>query len=354
MKLIRKSCLVLILLFSCAALAQQILPANFSGWQSSGTPKKGADPAAVDQAFAPVLKEYGFTDYETATYSRETRTLKIKAARFTDATGAYGAFTFYRTPAMQLEKIGTMAASANTRVLFFRDNVLIDATFDAVTAMSAAELRELAASLPEASGTVANLPTLPGYFPRENIVTNSAKFIMGPEALNALAAESPLSPTEIDFSTNPEIILGLYSTRNGHGSVQVISYPTPQIAAEKAKQFEAAHPNAEGSPTFIVRRSGPLVAIANGTFDQSTAKSIVSRVNFEAEVTWNENTGLSKRDNIGNLVIAASILAGVIFLISAATGVMFGGVRVLLHRFFPNSPIDPEKNKEMIRLDLRD
>ena len=219
MKLIRKSCLVLILLFSCAALAQQILPANFSGWQSSGTPKKGADPAAVDQAFAPVLKEYGFTDYETATYSRETRTLKIKAARFTDATGAYGAFTFYRTPAMQLEKIGTMAASANTRVLFFRDNVLIDATFDAVTAMSAAELRELAASLPEASGTAANLPTLPGYFPRENIVTNSAKFIMGPEALNALAAESPLSPTEIDFSSNPEIILGRYSTRNGQGSV---------------------------------------------------------------------------------------------------------------------------------------
>jgi hypothetical protein len=96
------------------------------------------------------------------------------------------------------------------------------------------------------------------------------------------------------------------------------------------------------------------VAVARGTFDASTAKSLVSQVNFEAEVTWNENTGLSKRDNIGNLVIAAAILAGVIFLISAATGVMFGGVRVLLHRFFPNTAIDPEKDSELIRLDLRD
>lgn len=354
MKIISKLVFVLVLSFSGWAMAQQaMLPADFAGWQRSGAAQKGTDPAAVDRAFAAVLKEYGFTDFESASYSRDDRTLKIKAARFSDATGAYGAFTFYRTPGMLTEKIGTLAASANTRVLFFRENILVDATLDSVTAMSAAELRELAASLPTVSGTAANLPTLPGYFPRQNIVTNSAKFIMGPAALS-VTPDAPVSASDVDFSMNPEIVLGDYSARDGNGKVMVISYPTPQIAGEKVKQLESAHSKAEGTSTFVVRRSGPLVAIAAGTFDEGTAKFIVNRVNFEAEVTWNENTGLSKRDNIGNLVIAASILAGVIFLISAATGVMFGGVRVLLHRFFPNSVVDPDKDKDLIRLDLRD
>ncbi len=87
-------------------------------------------------------KEYGFADAETVTYTRaDGRKLTVKAARFNDATGAYGAFTFYRQPSMGTEKIGTKAASANQRILFFRDNILLDANFDRLTEMSAAELQ---------------------------------------------------------------------------------------------------------------------------------------------------------------------------------------------------------------------
>ncbi len=62
--------------------------------------KTTADPAQADSAYPAVLKEYGFADSETATYTRDDgRKLTIKAAQFKDATGAYGAFTFYRQPA---------------------------------------------------------------------------------------------------------------------------------------------------------------------------------------------------------------------------------------------------------------
>ena len=55
-----------------------------------------------------MLKEYGFLESETANYVRaDGRKLTLKVARFTDATGAYGAFTFYRQPAMKTERIGT-------------------------------------------------------------------------------------------------------------------------------------------------------------------------------------------------------------------------------------------------------
>ena len=129
------------------------LPTSFAGWTLTGTPQVTHDAAKVDSAYPAALQEYGFTEAETATYTRDDgRKLTIKAARFKDATGAYGAFTFYRQPAMRTEQIGTKAASANERTLFFRSNVLVDATFDHVTGMSAAELRELAASLPAAKG----------------------------------------------------------------------------------------------------------------------------------------------------------------------------------------------------------
>ncbi len=85
------------------------------------------------------------TDFESATYIRDDgRKLTLKAARFADTSGAYGAFTFYKTPPMLVEKIGDQAGSLNERVLFYRGNILIDAVFQRLSAMSAAELRELA------------------------------------------------------------------------------------------------------------------------------------------------------------------------------------------------------------------
>jgi hypothetical protein len=152
----------LILLLSCAAgevwaqtgnphsrAEAPGLPAAFNGWQKDvAATKSGSDAALADPADAPVLKEYGFTRVDLATYRRDDRTLRVKAAQFKDASGAYGAFTYYNKANMQAEKIGDEAVSFNTRVLFFRGNWLIDATLDRVTAMSAADLRALAVRCP--------------------------------------------------------------------------------------------------------------------------------------------------------------------------------------------------------------
>src|SRR5438045_7574660 len=70
------------------AEASGILPSQFSGWQSSAK-ESGTNPALADAANAAVLKEYGFQQFERATYTRDERKLEIKAARFADAGGAY-------------------------------------------------------------------------------------------------------------------------------------------------------------------------------------------------------------------------------------------------------------------------
>src|ERR1700735_2500979 len=100
--------------FTVAADNAALLPKSFGGWTQTGQTQISANPAQADPAYPAVLQEYGFAGAETVTYAREDgRKLTIKAARFNDATGAYGAFTFYRQPAMRTEQIGTKAASAN-------------------------------------------------------------------------------------------------------------------------------------------------------------------------------------------------------------------------------------------------
>src|SRR5947207_2121763 len=121
-----------------------LLPKQFAGWQQSGAPRTSQDPAVADSVNASLLKEYGFTDFESASYTRDDgRKLTIKAIRFPDASGAYGAFTYYRVAGMPEEKIGDQGASLNERVLFYRGSILVDAVFDKLSAMSASELRDL-------------------------------------------------------------------------------------------------------------------------------------------------------------------------------------------------------------------
>src|SRR5690349_7200640 len=104
------------------------LPEQFAGWQLKGAHQASADVSNADAANGNVLKEYSFSKFESATYVRDDgRKLSIRLAQFEDATGAFGAFTFYRQPEMLDEKIGDQGASFNNRVLFYRGNNLVDA-----------------------------------------------------------------------------------------------------------------------------------------------------------------------------------------------------------------------------------
>ena len=101
------------------------------------------------------------------------------------------------------------------------------------------------------------------------------------------------------------------------------------------------------------KRSGPIIALVRGNLSRSDAGRILDDVNYDANVTWNENTGLGKRDNIGNVVVAALTLAAVLFLISIGAGAVFGLGRFLLPRFRARKAGETPDDGKMIRLDLR-
>jgi hypothetical protein len=354
----RTLCVALLaLLFATPALFSQtkafsaFLPDVFAGWEQSGKPQLGTDPRKIDSASASVLKEDRFTGFEVATYQRDDRTLTVKAAQFEDAAGSYAAFTFYRQPLMRAEDIGMLAASLNDRVLFFTGNILIDVQFDHVTGMSGAQLRELAAHLPQTKGPAAILPTLPTYLPRKQLVAETTRYLVGPAAYSALNIN--LSPELIDFSKSPELLWArIDGEAPGSAEILLVAYPTPHIAIDKLPGFEQLAPPAGGG-TSAAKRSGPIIALVRGGISAGDAARVLARINYDANVTWNENTGLSKRDNIGNVVIAALSLAAVLFLMSVGAGAVFGFGRFYLPQFRARKAGETPDRGEMIRLDLR-
>ena len=347
------------------APSTSILPKEFGGWQTSGPSRTCADPAVADPVNAAVLKEYGFTGFESATYTRDDgRKLTLKAARFEDASGAYGAYTYYKTVPMLIEKIGDGAASLNERVLFYRGNILVDAVFQKLSAMSAAELREMADGLPLPSGNTRNLPGLPAYLPTQSYVKNSAKYVVGPSALQNV--DAPIQAELVDFNAGAEVVVGNYNSSGGEATLMLIAYPTPQIAAEHLRRIEAAHsqnsqtprgmasananPNLQG-PIFD-KRTGPIVVVVSGPISQAEGKSLLASVNYDANVTWNENTYFTKRDNLANLLVNVIILCFIIIGFALVAGVAFGGIRILSKRLFPDRVFEQAQNREFISLHL--
>jgi hypothetical protein len=334
-----------------------ILPQQFAGWQMQGKAQTSQSATAADPTNAPVLKEYGFTDASLSTYTRDDgRTLNIRAARFTDASGAFGAYTFYLQPQMKKEQIGDQGASSGQRVLFYRGHILIDAQFSRESPMSGAELRELAGVLPRPVGNAVNLPSFLAFMPRQAYVTNTEKYAMGPLALNAMPA--PISNDLVDFSSSPEVSLGKYSTSSGEATLMLISYPTPQLAAERLRQLDVANQQPQSGIStvehvgkFFDKRTGPIVAIASGPISESDAKTLLGMVNYEANVTWNENTSFQQKRDI-NILLNILILCAILCALAVAAGIAFGGIRILVKRMFPDKFFDRPGQIEFISLQL--
>jgi hypothetical protein len=372
MSLVRSTFLPLILVCAAGIVSAQtaptaiqpglprILPNQFAGWQAQGAVQTSHDAAIADPVNAAVLREYGFADVASDAYTRDDgRKLTIRAARFADATGAFGAYTFYLQPDMTREQIGDQGASSGQRVLFYRGNILVDALFSKESPMSGAELRELAGMLPRPTANAASLPPVLTFMPQRGYVANTQKLATGPAALSAMGA--PIGANLVDFSSDPDVTLARYSTVTGDATLMLIYYPNAQSAAEHLRRIDPAHANdnkqlgvstIDNAGPFFVKRTGPIVAIASGGAADSDLKSLLAQVNYEANVTWSQRTFLDNNNDIGGLLVNIILLCFILGAMAIVAGIAFGGFRILMKRMFPDRIFDRPEQMEFISLHL--
>ena len=349
------------------AASVPFLPENFAGWRRSGAILPITSAPQADDANAAALTEYGFTDGATATYRRGGETMTVRALRFGDATGAYGAYTFYRHSGWPREEIGTGAASDHTRILFWQGETFVDTTVSHVSAMTAADLRELATNLPQpatdkslAPPVVADLPNVPGDGPLDPQTTHYA---LGP--VGYAGSGGVLPPALVGFDRGAEVVTANYALRSGPATLTLINYPTPQMAAAVEQQIAAylksgntptspwTAPLANSTPGSVeVKRSGPLVAVVCGDAVPDDAHRLLGLVHYEADVSklpgGDAPTEIQKT---AKLLLGIVLLVAVMFAAALILALLLGGGRAML-RLAQGKPASTVFDEEFTRLDL--
>jgi hypothetical protein len=179
---------------------------------------------------------------------------------------------------------------------------------------------------------------------------------VGPIGIATVGA--PVPADAVDFNRNAEVAEGKYSTSRGTATLMLISYPTPQIAGERLRAIEALGQNAPPqsdatmAPPFTAKRTGPIVALVAGEITGDEAKSLLASVNYDADVTWNQNTYFDKKNNVANLLVNVLFLIGIILVFAIVVGVAFGGVRIIVKRLYPGRVFDRSEDMEIIQLRL--
>jgi len=343
-----------------------IIPSAFAGWVTTSPVKAIADAAQADPANVAALKEYGFTDGASAEYARQGQTIKAKAFRFTDASGAYGAYTLYRQSGWPKENIGTGAASDHNRILFWLGNVFVDAEVSRVSAMTASEFRELAANIPQPSGNKLVMPPILDTLPQANMDGQTTHYALGPSGYAASGGVLP--PELIGFDHGAETATASYRLTSGPATLTIINYPTPQmaVAAEHAisayikagnsPQHPFTKPLQDSNPAAIeVKRTGPLVALVSGDPIQDDAHRLLASVYYEAEMSAEAAHGQQPMQasvqKTAQLLIGIITLVGVMFAASVLLALFLGGGRAL-YRVARGKPASSVHDLEFIKLNL--
>lgn len=345
------------------APASAILPEDFAGWVPNSPPTVASDPVQMDAANAPALKEYGFAHGEIGVYKRDGETLTVHGLRFNDATGAFGAYSYYRQSGWPKEEIGTGAASDHNRVLFWLGTTLVDATFSHIGPMSGAELRELASHMPVPEGNKAVAPPVLANLPRTSLDGQTTHYALGPASY---AGAGGVLPAEmVGFDEGAESVTANYSLRSGPATLTIIDYPTPQMAAAqetKIRAFiKAGNPAQQPWPkpladsdqaSLEVRRSGPLVALVSGDAIPDESHKLLATVHYDANLISIPQPTESEISKTGKLLLGIVSLITVGSVAAILLGLFLGGGRAL-YRVAKGKPASAVYDEEFISLGLR-
>jgi hypothetical protein len=341
-----------------------LLPDAFDGWVTAEPSKTVTDAAQADPANAAALKEYGFNAAVEANYKREGETLSLRALRFDDASGAYGAYSYFRQNGWPKEAIGNGAASDNNRVLFWVGTTVVDATFSHVGPMSAGELREIARQLPVPNGNRALAPPILASVPQTRLDPQTTHYAVGPASY--AGAGGVLPPTLVKFDMGAEALTANYSLPSGSATLTLIDYPTPQLAHAQVDAIRAyLKAGGKAQPpwpkplmdsdvaSLEVRDSGPLVAIVSGDAIPEESHRLLESVHYEADLTAIPQPVGSEIEKTGKLLMGIAILS----LIGAGAAILLGGFLGggrALYRMATGKPASSLFDVEFIHLDLRE
>jgi hypothetical protein len=350
-----------VLLAAIPASAQGILPNSFAAW--TGTTSAGLNPPVIyngdhvgsmnAQQQAAARQEYGFLSAEEGTYSLGKETLHATLYRMRDPSGAYGLYSYLRTPDMAHSGPNDHSVMSRDEELVLLGNFVLDVRGSDL-AKNSGDLNALLSAVAPKSQQ-GPLPTLTEHLPVTGFIDRSDKYILGPVTLNQFF---PVSQNDwLGFSTGAEAEVARYHVDGRELNLLIADFPTPQTAQKKLNELQqdyhvnAADANPGGSPVFG-KRSITLLAIVFGARSQAEADKLLDEVQSGAEVTWNEPTFQFKEPPLTTMIVGAIIGTGIICCFALISGIAFGGFRIVVKRFWPDKVFDRSSSMQVLQLGL--
>jgi hypothetical protein len=340
---------LLLFLVAVPASAQGILPAVFAGWTAGNTSAAPFKNPAADA----VSREYGLVSGERTAYSRGKDILDVTLCRMSDPSGAYGLYSYLRSPEMAHASPGDHSVMSRDRAILLDGNLVLDVRGTDLQRFGQ-DLNALVAAVAPKSEQ-GPLPTLTEHLPVKGFVDRSDKYILGPVALNDFF---PVSADDwLGFSHGAEAEVAKYRVGDRELNLLIADFPTPQVAQKRLADLQQmyhmnpATPDGNPSPLFA-KRSITLLAIVSGAHTQAEADQLLTLVHSGSEVTWNEPTFQFKEPSIGAMIVGSIEGAGVLCVFAIVAGIAFGGFRLLVKRYFPDRVFDRSSTMQVLQLGL--
>ena len=324
MKLILAFLAVVVL--SPAALLHDALGAFERGEATAYTP----DDAAL-------FEELGFEEGEQAEYRTASGlSVKLRAWQFYDDTGAFAAYQWLK-PAAATEVVrGERAVQKGNYTLIHFGNYLL----------------ELTGSLPDDEDIELGLAYLPRpkltsdppvlqYVPRESLVADSVRYVLGPNSLQKVAPMLP--PSVVGFHFGTEGHYATYKTPEGELRMMILSYPSAQIARGQIDAFYDVE-------NIVAKRDGPLILVVLEPSSPDEAQRLLASIRYRADVTMNHQPP-ERYDNLSNIVLDSFMLCGILACLMILGGVLVAVARKLAGKVAPES-IFASAGAELQRLNI--
>ncbi len=308
-----------------------------------------------DHRGAAAQQEYGFVSGEQAAYSGANNNDKLQVTlyRMKDPSGAYGMYSYLRSPDLPRADITDHSAMSRERAVVLDGNLVLD-IHGADLQRSGKDLNALVAAInPKAQQ--GPLPTIFEHLPTKGFIDRSDKYILGPRTLNQFFPVT--SDDWLGFGTGAEAEVARYHVDGRELNLLIADFPTPQTAQKKLAQLQqdyhvnvpSTDPN--GSPIFA-RRSITLLAIVSGARTREEANKVLDQIQSGTEVTWNEPTFQFKEPAITTMIVGAIIGTGIICCFALVSGLAFGGFRLVVKRWLPDKVFDRSSTMQVLQLGL--
>ena len=357
-----------LLLCAGAISAQGVVPGSIAGWNATTKTSFIPPSAALTPDLQTALREYGFASGEEADFANAAASIHVRLYQMKDPSGAYGLYSYLRTPDMPHADLTAHSSMSRNRALALSGNMVLE--------VRGGDLPKLASDLKAFANAIAShaeegpLPTLPQHMPTSSMIDRSDHYVLGPQTLNQFFQVSGASSDWLGFSEGAEAEVAKYRVNGKEVTLVVADFPTPQSAIKKLAELKSKYnmigiqdptsasstdsrsstePNA---PVLFAKRSVTLIAVASGAANQADAAALLKQVHSGTELTWNEPSFELTQPNIGTIVVGTIIGTGIICAFAIISGFAFGGVRLVVKRMLPDKVFDRSSHLQVLQLGL--